>query len=196
MATEAKEMAARIAEAGPGRAFTASDFSDVTSARNAGNVLGRTHARGDIARAVRGIYYVPERSGLLGAEVPASVDEVVRAIARANKWVVAPAGDAALNALGLDTQVPARPVYVSSEPYKSYSYMEGVGSPRKTPASASQASSANHEPPYITQEWSATTSNIVATFIGAQRANSESFERVTAPTSSQETRAAHDERRA
>ncbi|WP_449316687.1 hypothetical protein [Rubneribacter sp.] len=33
------------------------------------------------------------------------MDEVVRAIARANKWVVAPAGDAALDALGLDTQV-------------------------------------------------------------------------------------------
>lgn len=113
---------ARIAAAGPGRAFTAADFSDVTSARNAGNVLGRMHARGELARAVRDVYYVPERSALLGADVPASVDEVVRAVARANKWIVAPAGDAALNALGLDTQVPARPVYVSSGPYRSYSY--------------------------------------------------------------------------
>lgn len=122
MASEAKEVAARIAAAGPGRAFTAADFSDVTSSRNAGNVLGRMYARGDIARAIRGVYYVPEKSELLGAEVPASVDEVVRAVARANKWVVAPAGDAALNALGLDTQVPARPVYVSSGPYRTYSY--------------------------------------------------------------------------
>lgn len=122
MHSEAKEVAARIAAAGPGRAFTAADFSDVTSARNAGNVLGRMHARGELARAVRGVYYVPERSELLGAEVPASVDEVVRAVARANKWVVAPTGDAALNALGLDTQVPAKPVYVSSGPYRTYSY--------------------------------------------------------------------------
>ena len=44
------------------------------------------------------------------------------AMARANKWIVAPAGDAALNTLGLDTQVPARHVYVSSGPYKTYSY--------------------------------------------------------------------------
>lgn len=43
-------------------------------------------------------------------------------MARANKWIVAPAGDAALNALGLDTQVPARHVYVSSGPYKTYFY--------------------------------------------------------------------------
>ena len=77
---------------------------------------------GEIARVVRGVYYVPEKSRFLDTEVPASVDEVVRAIARANKWVVAPAGDAALNALGLDTQVSARYVYVSSGPYKTYAY--------------------------------------------------------------------------
>ena len=45
-----------------------------------------------------------------------------RADARANKWIVAPSGDAALNALGLDTQVPANLVYVSSGPYKRYKY--------------------------------------------------------------------------
>lgn len=122
METEAERIAERIAAEGPGKAFTAADFSDVASARNAGNVLGRMHARGELARAIRGVYYVPERSELLGAEVPASVDEVVRAVARANKWVVTPAGDAALNALGLDTQVPARHVYVSSGPYKTYAY--------------------------------------------------------------------------
>ena len=122
MPTEAGRVAERIAAEGPGRAFTAADFSDIASARNAGNVLGRMHARGKLARAVRGVYYVPERSELLGTEVPASVDEVVRAVARANKWVVTPAGDAALNALGLDAQVPARHIYVSSGPYKTYSY--------------------------------------------------------------------------
>lgn len=122
MSTEAGRVAERIASEGPGRAFTAADFADITSARNAGNVLGRMHARGELARAIRGVYFVPERSELLGTEVPASVDEVVHAVARANKWIVAPAGDAALNALGLDTQVPARHVYVSSGPYKTYSY--------------------------------------------------------------------------
>ena len=80
------------------------------------------HAKGGIARAIRGVYYVPERSALMGTEVPASADEVVRAVARANKWIVAPSGDAALNALGLDTQVPAKLVYVSSGPYKRYEY--------------------------------------------------------------------------
>lgn len=122
MSTEAGKVAERIAAEGPGKAFTAADFTDIASARNAGNILGRMHARGELARAIRGVYYVPEKSELLGTEVPASVDEVVRAVARANKWIVTPAGDAALNALGLDSQVPARHVYVSSGPYKTYSY--------------------------------------------------------------------------
>lgn len=107
---------------GDGAVFTASDFSDVSDTRNAGNVLGRMHARGEIGRALRGVYYKPERSELLGTEVEPSADDVVRAIARSNKWVIAPAGDTALNALGLDAQVPARHVYVSSGPYKRYEY--------------------------------------------------------------------------
>ncbi len=120
--TEARTIRTRIVAMGAGKAFTAADFSDIASARNASNVLGRMHASGQIVRAVRGVYYVPEHSALLGTEVPLSAAEVVRAIARANKWIVIPAGDAALNALGLDTQVPARLVYVSSGPYKSYQY--------------------------------------------------------------------------
>ena len=120
--TEAETIAKRIRDIGAGRAFTAADFSDVAGRRNAANALGRMHAKGELVRAVRGVYYVPERSSLMDTEVPASADEVVRAVARANKWVIAPAGDAALNALGLDTQVPAKLVYVSSGPYKRYEY--------------------------------------------------------------------------
>ena len=86
LSTEAGRIAERIAAEGPGRAFTAADFADITSARNAGNVLGRMRALGELARAIRGVYYVPERSELLGAEVP------------------------------------ARHVYASSGPYKTYSY--------------------------------------------------------------------------
>lgn len=120
--TEAKAIVERIEQTAPGTAFTASDFSDISNVRNAGNVLGRLYSKGRLAKAMRGIYYVPCRSKILGIDVPASVDEVVKAIARANKWVIAPAGDAALNSLGLDTQVPAKFVYVSSGPYKTYEY--------------------------------------------------------------------------
>lgn len=120
--TEAESIAKRIEGIGVGRAFTAADFSDIAGRRNTANALGRMHAKGELARAIRGVYYVPERSALMGTEVPVSADEVVCAIARANKWIVAPSGNTALNALGLDTQVPAKLVYVSSGPYKRYEY--------------------------------------------------------------------------
>ena len=120
--TEASAIEARVHSFGPGKAFTAADFSDIANQRNAGNVLGRMYAKGTLSRATRGVYYVPEHSELLGTDVPVSADQVVRAIARANKWVICPAGDTALNALGLDTQVPAKLSYVSSGPYKSYEY--------------------------------------------------------------------------
>lgn len=118
--TDAKLIEKRVDEIGPGKAFTSTDFTDLSSSRNVCNVLGRLYSRGKIARAVRGVYYVPEKSSLLNKEVPLSAEEVTRAIARSNKWAIAPAGDTALNAVGLDTQVPARLTFVSSGPYKSY----------------------------------------------------------------------------
>ena len=70
--TEAEAIAKRIESFGAGRAFTAADFSDVAGRRNAANALGRLHAKGGVARAIRGVYYAPERSALMGTEVPAS----------------------------------------------------------------------------------------------------------------------------
>lgn len=68
--TEAEAIAKRIESFGAGKAFTAADFSDVAGRRNAANALGRLHAKGGIARAIRGVYYAPERSALMGTEVP------------------------------------------------------------------------------------------------------------------------------
>lgn len=82
---EAGGVAGRIAVEGPERAFTAAGFADIASARNAGNILGRMHARGELTRDIRGVHCVLEKGELLGTEVPAGVDEVVRAAARANR---------------------------------------------------------------------------------------------------------------
>ena len=56
--TEAETIANRIEQAISGTAFTAFDFSDISSARNAGNVLGRMYSKGQLAKAIRGVYYV------------------------------------------------------------------------------------------------------------------------------------------
>lgn len=118
----AAEIEDRIASAEPGTVFVPSDFHDIASVDNANTVLSRMAKRGDIMRAMRGVYAKPKRVEELDVDVPPSPDAVAHAIARNNKWVIAPSGDTALNRLGLDTQVPAVYEYVSSGPYKTYQY--------------------------------------------------------------------------
>lgn len=118
----ASEIEARIADAEAGTVFVASDFHDIASVDNANAVLSRMARRGDVMRAVRGVYAKPKRIEGLGLDVPPTPDAVARAIARNNKWVICPSGDTALNMFGLDTQVPATYEYVSSGPYKRYPY--------------------------------------------------------------------------
>ena len=118
----AADIEKRIAETKPGSVFVPSDFYDIASVDNANAVLSRMAKRGDIMRAMRGVYAKPKRVEELDADVPPTPDAVAHAIARNNKWVIAPSGDTALNRLGLDTQVPAVYEYVSSGPYKTYQY--------------------------------------------------------------------------
>ena len=118
----ATEIEDRITEAEPGSVFVPSDFHDIASVDNANSVLSRMAKRGDIMRAMRGVYAKPKRVEKLDADVPPTPDAIAHAIARNNKWVIAPSGDTALNRLGFDTQVPATYEYVSSGPYKTYQY--------------------------------------------------------------------------
>lgn len=118
----AKEIERRITESEPGTVFVPSDFHDIASVDNANAALSRMAKRGDVIRPMRGLYAKPKRVESIGVDVPPSPDAVARAIARKNKWVIAPSGDTALNRLGLDTQVPAVYEYVSSGPYKAYKY--------------------------------------------------------------------------
>ena len=57
--------------------------------------------------------------------MPASPDELARAIARDQNWTIGPKGDAALNILGLSTQVPAIYSYITDGPYRKIEY-EGI----------------------------------------------------------------------
>ena len=108
MESAASRIAGRIEAMPDGEAFTAGDFLDLASQPSANTELHRLERRGMVERALRGVYAKPRRSGLLGVTAPPSPDAVARAIARANRWAIAPAGDTALNLLGLDEQVPAR----------------------------------------------------------------------------------------
>ena len=115
-----QEIKKRIEAAEYGSVFVASDFADVAESKRINDALERLDASGTIRRILRGVYYKPKYSKLLGEYVAPSPDLVAHAIARNYGWTIVPCGDTALNTLGLSTQIPAVWLYVSDGPYKSY----------------------------------------------------------------------------
>jgi hypothetical protein len=56
----------------------------------------------------------------LNQNLSPDIDQVARALARKFGWRIQPSGPAALNLIGLSTQVPGRFVYLSDGPPRSY----------------------------------------------------------------------------
>ena len=111
----------RIYGNGRGWAFSQVDFSGL-GARSAIDVsLHRLVARGTIRRVMRGVYDYPRDSKMLGRTLSPDMDQVARALARKFGWRIQPTGPAALNLLGLSTQVVARIAYLSDGPDRTYS---------------------------------------------------------------------------
>ena len=82
--------------------------------------LFRREKEGLIRRVIRGVYDYPRHSQLLRKTVTPDLDQVARALARKFGWRIQPDGATAQNLLGLSTQVPARMVYLSDGPNRSY----------------------------------------------------------------------------
>jgi hypothetical protein len=110
----------RIRGNGGGWAFSPKDFLDLGGRPTVDSALHRLTQRGEVRRVVRGIYDYPRFSKLLGQQLSPDVDQVARAIARKFHWRIQPSGATAANLLGLSTQVPARAVYLSDGPDRSY----------------------------------------------------------------------------
>jgi len=119
------EMLSRIDEAEPGSACVVSDFTDVMDYGTARKNLARFAKSGIIRRVMRGVYDKPRYSEMLQEYVVPNPEEIAKAIARNYNWKIAPAGDTALNLLGLSAHVPADWEYVMSGPYKSYEIASG-----------------------------------------------------------------------
>ena len=74
--------------------------------------LSRLARRGELLRAGRGLYVLPVKSRF-GSRAP-SVRKTVEALATQRGERIASSGAMAANALGLTTQVPVRPVFLTS----------------------------------------------------------------------------------
>lgn len=110
----------RITSEKPQKVFVISDFCDLMDYDTAKKSLARLENNQKIQKIMRGVYYNPRYSQLIQEYEKPVVDEVAKALARNFKWTIAPSGNTALNQLGLSTQVPAKWIYFSDGPYKTY----------------------------------------------------------------------------
>jgi hypothetical protein len=112
----AKELRQVIAGQPPGSVFTTRDilaagFGGSRSALDVG--LKRLVDAGTIARAGRGLFYVPREHPAIGRLSP-SPGQLAEALARRDGAIVLAAGPDAANRLGLTTQVVAKPVFLTT----------------------------------------------------------------------------------
>jgi hypothetical protein len=110
----------RVRGAGSSWSFSPRDFLDLGERATIDSALHRLAAKGQVRRVIRGIYDYPRYSELLKQQLSPDIDQVARAVARKFRWRIQPSGATALNLLGLSTQVPARVVYLSDGPDKSF----------------------------------------------------------------------------
>lgn len=103
----------RIRAKGRGWVFTPKDFLDVGARATVDQTLARLARKGAIRRLDRGLYDYPKQHDKLGTLSP-SADDLAQAIAAKTGDRIFPSGAAAANYLGLSTQVPARPVYLTN----------------------------------------------------------------------------------
>ena len=114
------KMLNRIHGNGSGWVFSPRDLANIGSRSAIGLALYRLEQKKKIRRAIRGIFYYPKIGTLLGQEMPPDIDRIAQALGRKFGWHIQPGGATALNLLGLSTQVPARALYLSTGPNRTY----------------------------------------------------------------------------
>ena len=105
-----------IAAQAPGSVFTTRDLLEkgLGASRSAVDVaLKRLIEDGTIARAGRGLFYVPQEHPVIGKLSPRP-EQLAEALARRDGVKVLPAGPDAANRLGLTTQVVAKPIFLTT----------------------------------------------------------------------------------
>jgi hypothetical protein len=103
----------RIRERGHGTVFIAKDFLNIGSRDAADQALSRLARLGLIQRLGRGLYLNAEGLGAAHPVLPAKFDEIADALGRQTGSQVVPSGVMAAHRLGLTSQVPGMPVYLT-----------------------------------------------------------------------------------
>ena len=93
---------------------TAKDFLDLAGRDAVDQALRRLGKQGDLNRIGRGLYHKPRFNHKLGIDVPPDPDKIADAIGRQTGDRVAPSSNVIANQFGLSTQIPAKPVYLTT----------------------------------------------------------------------------------
>jgi len=110
----------RIYGKGRGWSFSKIDFADLANVSSVDRALSRLQKAGTIRRVLRGLYDYPRYSKLLEQSLSPDIDQVAQALARKFGWTIQVSGNAALNILGLSTQVPTQYLFHSDGKSKTY----------------------------------------------------------------------------
>ena len=106
------EIIVKLRKAGRGSLFFTEDFVSFGTAKAVSKALERLVKNGEINRVARGIYTRKKVDPIIGSLNP-TTEAIAEAIRRRDKARIIPTGPAALNALGLSTQVPMNVVYLT-----------------------------------------------------------------------------------
>ncbi len=105
-----------ISSADKGMLFTLNDFYEAGKYDAVRKVISRLVRENKIIRVKSGVYQKPNYSTFLKENITVSPDDAANIIAKKNNWTIVPANDAALNLIGLTTQIPAKYIYASDGP--------------------------------------------------------------------------------
>ncbi|PHS69285.1 MAG: hypothetical protein COB23_06605 [Methylophaga sp.] len=115
-----EQLISRIYGNGRGWSFSKKDFSRLGDSSSIDRTLSRMAEKGLIRRVMRGLYDYPAYSTLLKTTLSPDIDQLAHALARKFGWQIQISGNAALNLMGLSTQVPTQYIYLSDGPSKTY----------------------------------------------------------------------------
>ncbi len=101
----------KIDTADDGTLFFVNDFGEYDNAYTS-KILSLLSSFDVIERLSKGIYYKPIRTKF--GNVYPSTEKIAKAIAERENAQILPTGELALNLLGLSTQVPTKPVYLTT----------------------------------------------------------------------------------
>jgi hypothetical protein len=109
-----RQILTHVTALGEGEPITAKGLLHLGARAAVDKALTRLARRGELMRIARGLYVRPVATRF-GPRAPAA-EKVVQALGRAFGEVVVQSGATIANGLGLTTQVPIRPVYLTSGP--------------------------------------------------------------------------------